>query len=239
MRTLWKADLHCHTHYSRDCLTAPQQLVEACVERGIACLAVTDHDAIDGAFEVQQRAPFRVIIGEEIKTARGEIIGLFLQEFIPPGLPVMETIERIRAQGGLVYVPHPFDFVRRSTLAYDELQRIWPYVDILEVFNARTISRARNIQGAQFAEAHGLVKAAGSDAHTPGEIGYTYNLIEPFEGPQDLLAKLRCAELRVSASPLVVHLYSRLAKWSRRLGLRPLPPRRRPAGSASSSGGPV
>jgi len=232
--TLLKVDLHCHTHYSLDCLTSPQQLVEACLARGITCLAVTDHNAIDGAYEVQELAPFQVIIGEEIKTARGEIIGLFLQEFIPPGLSTQETIARIRAQGGLVYVPHPFDFVRRSTLAPDELRRIWPYVDILEVFNARTISRARNAAGARFAQEHGLVKAAGSDAHTPGEIGYTYNLIEPFEGPQDFLEKLRRAELHMAASPLIVHVYSRLAKWSRRLGLRPLPSQRRTVRPAST-----
>src|SRR5919198_4899689 len=223
MTTLLKVELHCHTHYSRDCLTSPQRLVQACTERGITGLAVTDHDAIDGAFEVQALAAFPVIIGEEIKTARGEIIGLFLREFIPPGLSVDETLERIRTQGGLAYVPHPFDRVRRSTLAQDELRRIWQRVDILEVFNARTIGRARNAEGAQFAQEHGMCMAVGSDAHSVGELGRTCNLIEPFDGPADFLDKLGRAQLHMARSPLVVHVYSKLAKWSRKLGVMKLP----------------
>ncbi|MBC7261726.1 MAG: PHP domain-containing protein, partial [Chloroflexi bacterium] len=110
-----KVDLHIHTCYSPDSLTSLEAVIAAALERGLGALAITDHNAIEGALALQRMAPFPVIVGEEILTAEGDIIGLFLQELIPPKLTPAQTIARIREQGGVVYIPHPFDF-RRSAL---------------------------------------------------------------------------------------------------------------------------
>src|SRR5919199_6913408 len=134
-----KVELHSHTHHSHDCLLTDEAIIAVCQRRGIGALAVTDHNQIAGAFELQSRAPFPVIIGEEIFTAQGEIIGLFLREFIPRDLPVQETIARIKAQGGLVYVPHPFDSFRKGAIGRETLDAIRADVDLLEVLNARNL----------------------------------------------------------------------------------------------------
>ncbi|GAG02442.1 unnamed protein product, partial [marine sediment metagenome] len=139
-----KADLHTHTYFSPDSLTSPEKYVQACVNRRINCVAVTDHNAIDGALAVEKLATFKVIIGEEVESAEGEIIGLFLQEEVPPSLGSEETVERIKGQGGLVCIPHPFDRFRGEHLAEAALMRILPQVDIIEALNARTTFRADN-----------------------------------------------------------------------------------------------
>src|SRR5690348_18007819 len=111
-----KIDLHSHTRCSKDCVNDYDRIIAAVQRSGLDGIAVTDHDEFRGALEMKRRAPFLVIPGEEIKTNRGEIIGLFLQEWIPPGLDPLETVQRIHGQGGLAYVPHPFDEVRGSRL---------------------------------------------------------------------------------------------------------------------------
>src|SRR3990170_2176074 len=133
-----KADLHAHTHFSRDALTSVETFVRRYQRAGIECVAVSDHNNIDGALAVRQTAPFRVIISEEIKSTEGEIIGLFLQETIRKGLTPEDTVRAIKEQGGLVLVPHPFDRVRKSPLREEALLRILPQVDVIEVFNSRT-----------------------------------------------------------------------------------------------------
>ena len=103
-----KADLHVHTCYSVDCNTPLQRIVDRCLKIGINCLAVADHNTISGALKLKEMAPFKVISAEEIMTSMGELIGLFLTEEVPKGLSPEETIARIKSQGGLVGIPHPY-----------------------------------------------------------------------------------------------------------------------------------
>jgi len=215
-----KVELHSHTHHSHDCLLTYEAIIAVCQRRGIGALAVTDHNQIAGAFELQRHAPFPVVIGEEIFTAQGEIIGLFLREFIPRGLPVQETIARIKAQGGLVYVPHPFDSFRKGAIGRETLDAIRGDVDLLEVLNARNLRREDDERAYHYAHEHGLTMAAGSDAHSVGEFGNAYLEMEPFDGPQDFLAKARRGHVRGRHSTGVVHLLSTYAKLRKRAARR-------------------
>ena len=215
-----RIDLHTHTHYSPDGITSPQRLVQACVRKGITCVAVTDHNTIRGALAVKEIAPFRVIVGEEIRSAEGEIIGLFLSEEVPPGLSAQDTIERIRAQGGLVSLPHPTDRFRGGVGA-EGLAHLAPLVDIVEVMNARTTLGRDNDEAARLAGEHGLVAVAVSDAHSPWEIGRVYVEAPDYEGMQEFLEALRWGTLVGRPSSSLVHLLSRYAWLRRKLGWRP------------------
>ncbi len=160
----------------------PEKLVSRCMETGLDCAAITDHNTIAGALEVQRLASFRVIVGEEIKSRGGEIIGLFLNEAVPRGLSSLETVQRIREQGGLVSIPHPFDHFRRSVIDRQVLYDILPYVDIIEAFNARNTFRRDNRKAEDLALEHGVLISAVSDSHTPVEVGRTYVEIPDFDG---------------------------------------------------------
>jgi hypothetical protein len=167
---------------------------------------------------VKAIAPFPVVLGEEVKTDAGEIIGLFIQERIPRGLPPAETARLIRQQGGLVAVPHPFDRLRGSRLRADALDALVAegLVDIIEAFNSRTTFPADNARGVTFAQRHGLPVCAGSDAHSVGEYGQSYTEMEPFDGPAEYLANLRTARLHTAASPFSVHFISKWAKYGKK-----------------------
>ena len=160
-----RVDLHVHTYLHRFAVATDDIL---CMDRnGVDVVAITYHNAIDGAREVAALAPARVIIGEEVRTSQGEIIGLFLRDWIAPGQSPRDTVAAIHAQGGLVYVPHPLDRVRGSTLKRDALLSIIPWIDVLEVYNARVLwprpnRKAREIAGASFGD------GAGSDAPARG-----------------------------------------------------------------------
>ena len=138
-----RADLHNHTFYSNDSITSPQRFVMECQRRGIDRPAVTDHDTIKGALVVKEIAPFPVVIGEEVRSKSGEILGLFLSEEVPAGRPAEETMARIKEQGGLVGVPHPFNQLR-SPLLFDSLMALIHQVDFIEGFNARVTFRKDN-----------------------------------------------------------------------------------------------
>ncbi len=215
-----RIDLHTHTHYSPDGITSPQRFVTACRRKGITCVAVPDHNTIRGALAVNEISPFRVIVGAEIRSREGEIIGLFLSEEVPPGLSAQETIERIRAQGGAVSLPHPLDRFRGGVGA-EGLARLAPLVDIVEVMNARTTLARDNDEAARLAEKHGLVAIAVSDAHSPWEIGQAYVDSDSFESPQELLEALRRGTLVGRPSTKLVHLISRYAVLRRKLGWKP------------------
>src|SRR5512136_1067329 len=167
-----KADLHMHTKYSFDCTTTPQAILRRCQKIGINCVAVADHGTIEGAQRVKEIAPFRVIVAEEILTPLGEIMGMFLTESIPSNISVDEAFRRIKAQNGLVCLPHPFDSMRGiNDRGFREIAELLPQVDVIEVFNSRAMRLARsNAKALAFAKAHGMLQTAGSDAHTPGEI---------------------------------------------------------------------
>ncbi|MGQ9572165.1 MAG: PHP domain-containing protein [Dehalococcoidia bacterium] len=216
-----KADLHTHTYLSPDGLTSPEKYVKTCLKRGINCVAVTDHNDIAGALAVQKLAPFKVIIGEEVESSAGEIIGLFLQERVAAGLSPEETVEHVKEQGGLICVPHPFDRFRREHLTEAALMRILAQVDIIEVLNARTTLRSDNERAARFAQEHGLAMSAGSDAHSARELGRACVEMPDFEGPREFLQALREGRIVGRVSGPLVHLWSRWAWLRRRLGWRP------------------
>lgn len=206
-----------HTCYSPDTLTPLTEIIAACQQRGIGAVAITDHNAITGALEMQRLAPFPVIAGEEVLTSEGEIIGLFLHELIPVRLTPAETVGRIHAQGGLVYVPHPFDRERRSSLRESALLGILEQVDALEVFNARVLQHVCNARAKSLAEAHHLPAGAGSDAHTPFEVGQAYVEMAPFANKTEFLHNLAHGHVCGQVSSPLVHLFTQWAKIQKRM----------------------
>jgi predicted metal-dependent phosphoesterase TrpH len=217
-----KADLHAHTHFSRDALTSVETFARRYQQAGIDCVAVSDHNNIDGALAVREGAAFRVIVSEEIKSSEGEIIGLFLQETVRKGLTPEDTVRAIREQGGLVLVPHPYDRVRRSPLRPEALLRIMNDIDIIEVFNSRTVFAADNERSRRLAAEHGKLMSAATDAHTPWEIGLTYVDMPAFEGPRDFLVALGKGTITGRRSFIGFHFLSTWAKirWRLHLGRR-------------------
>ena len=221
-----RADFHMHTHYSKDCETPPASLVKRALKVGLTCIAVTDHNTIRGALEVQAMAPpeLKVIIAEEIKTPFGEITGFFLKEGIPKGLSPVETCERIKAQGGLVSIPHPFDRVRNSVLKREMLDSIIQYIDIVEVFNARTTLLRDSGKALAFARQHGFLAGAGSDAHTAMELGHVHVTMPQFETAEEFRTALGHAEIRGRRSTPLFHLVTTVVKFKKK---RLAPPERR------------
>ncbi|MFQ5988104.1 MAG: PHP-associated domain-containing protein [Dehalococcoidia bacterium] len=185
-----KADLHTHTVYSPDCATSLENVIARCLEIGINCVAVTDHNTIAGALEVKRMAPFTVIVGEEIQTLSGEVIGYFLSEEIPSRLTAEKTARLIKQQGGLVCIPHPFDRLRPSTLRRQHLETLLPYIDIVEVFNSRVPLSRHSASALLFAQNHGLLASAGSDAHTAAEIGSAYVEMPEFNDREEFCLAL-------------------------------------------------
>jgi predicted metal-dependent phosphoesterase TrpH len=217
-----KADLHAHTHFSRDALTSVETFAKRYERAGIDCVAVSDHNNVDGALAVREIASFRVIVSEEIKSSEGEIIGLFLHESIRKGLSPEDTVRAIKEQGGLVLVPHPYDRVRRSPLREEACLRIMNDVDVIEVLNARTVFAGDNERSRGLAEQHGKLVSAASDAHTPWEIGTAYTEMPAFEGPSDFLIALGQGKVMGGQSFVGFHFLSTWAKvrWRLHIGKR-------------------
>lgn len=186
-----RVDLHCHTMWSGDATTTPDELAEAVADAGIDVLCITDHSTTNGALALAGRLPCRVVVGEELRTPAGEVIGLFLSERLPFGLDAPAAAARIRAQGGLVYVPHPFDPLRHHLRrrALDDLVAAG-LVDAIEVRNAKTSLEQATAEAAAYAEANGLPAGAGSDAHVPEAVGAAYVEMPDFDGPASFLAAL-------------------------------------------------
>src|SRR3990172_9144488 len=217
-----RADLHAHTHFSRDALTSVETFARRYQRAGIDCVAVSDHNNVDGALAVREIAPFRVIVAEEIKSSEGEIIGLFLEESIRKGLTPEDTVRAIREQGGLVLVPHPYDRVRRSVLREGALLRLLPQGDIIEVFNSRTVFQDDIDKCRRLAEEHGKLMSAATDSHTPWEIGLAYTEMPPFEAPGDFLIALGKGKIVGRRCFVGFHFLSTWAKirWRLHLGRR-------------------
>jgi predicted metal-dependent phosphoesterase TrpH len=220
---IWRVELHTHTYYSKDCLLKPETIIATCRAKGIDKLAVTDHNAIAGAFQLQQMAPELVIVGEEIKTTEGELLAFFMREWVPPGLTPQETIARLRDQGAFISVSHPFDRLRHGAWQEPALLEIIDEVDALEVFNARCIFNADNAAALALAQRHGKLKTVGSDAHTVREIGQAVVEMAPFDSIEEFRANLATARFRTTLSSVWIHFASTYAKWVRRLGLKSRP----------------
>ncbi|MGE0880215.1 MAG: CehA/McbA family metallohydrolase [Acidimicrobiia bacterium] len=206
-----RVDFHSHTMWSGDSTTTPDEIEEAVVVSGIDVLCITDHNAVRGARELADRLPCRVIVGEELRTAVGEIIGLFLTDRLAFGLQPAQAAQQIREQGGVVYVPHPFDPLRNNLNA-SALQDIVDagLVDAIEVHNAKTSLAHLNAQAADYAVRHGLAAGAGSDAHVPEAIGAAYLEMPDFDGPRSFLDAMR-------EGVVVGHHFDRHRAWKPRI----------------------
>ena len=192
-------DLHMHTDHSPDCATPAELLLETAKERGLGAIAITDHNEISGALEAEEIARriggTKVIVAEEVKTAHeGEVIGLFLRERIERGMSMAETIAEIRRQGGLVYIPHPFDRLH-SVPDYEHLLEIVDEIDILEVFNPRVAFSAFNEEAVRFARKYSIVPGAGSDSHVAQGLGSVKIRLRDFDGPREFLESMREADI--------------------------------------------
>jgi predicted metal-dependent phosphoesterase TrpH len=198
-RPLIEVDLHMHTDHSHDCATPVEVLLETARDRGLGAIAITDHNEVSGALEARRIAAetgdLKVIVAEEVKTAeQGEVIGLFLEEKIPRGMTMAETIAAIRAQGGLVYVPHPFDRFH-SVPDYEHLLEIVEEIDVLEVFNPRVALTSFNEEAERFARKYRIVPGAGSDSHVAQGLGSVRVRIHDFDGPGEFLEAMRDADI--------------------------------------------
>jgi predicted metal-dependent phosphoesterase TrpH len=195
-RRLIEVDLHMHTDHSNDCATPVDVLLATARDAGLGAIAVTDHNEISGALEAADKADgVKVIVSEEIKTAhQGEVIGLFLEEKIPRGLSLEETIAEIKRQGGLVYVPHPFDRLH-AVPDYEHLLPVLDDVDAIEVFNPRIAFKPFNEEAVRFAAKYRIVAGAGSDSHVAAGLGSVRIRMRDFDGPQEFLESLRDADI--------------------------------------------
>jgi predicted metal-dependent phosphoesterase TrpH len=231
-------DLHSHTSWSPDSLSRPEDVVRVAAERGLSHLAITDHGRIEGALAARDAAPegLTVIVGQEVRTQEGDLIGLFLERPIAAGLSTSDAVDAIHAQGGLVGLPHPFDRFRGSILARrkadpqdsdphdadpldaDPLDRFAPLVDYVETFNARVPMPGANDRAAEWAARHGLPGVAVSDAHTLIEVGVAYLILEgPIADAEGLRAALPGGTIVASRASLAVRAFTPFAKLIQRL----------------------
>jgi predicted metal-dependent phosphoesterase TrpH len=194
-------ELHSHTCYSKDSLILPEKLLKVCEQRGIDRIAITDHNSIEGAVQAAALDPESVIIGEEIMTTRGELLAYFVEEWVPPDLTPMETIHILRDQGAFISVSHPYDSIRSGSWREADLLEILPWVDAIEVYNARTLTDRPN-------------------AHAYSEVGTTVMRLSPFKDPESMRHALRGAEIIARRSSPFVHLFSRYASLRKTLGWR-------------------
>ncbi len=191
---LLKTVIHVHTNYSFDANTSPTELIDTARQQGVDCVAITDHDEIDGALEAQRIGGVRVIVGEEITSADGHIIGLFLSERVPPGMSLERTAAAIRAQGGLVLAPHPFTVLCEGSL-HAAIQRLHPWLDAVEICNAQDFLPWENDRARHYAERHSITPYVGSDSHVRGYLAACYQEMPDFDGPTTFLSSLREARL--------------------------------------------
>jgi predicted metal-dependent phosphoesterase TrpH len=216
------ADFHIHTRFSRDSILTEQKLIEKAIERGLTHLCVTNHNNVEGAIAVRDKVAelgladkLTVILGEEVSTADGEVVGVFLTETIPRGLSANETADEIHRQGGLVSIPHPFDPFRASHIREGPLRNLAEIgkIDMVEVFNCRVTLQRHNAEAAEFTARYGIPGIAASDAHSGFEVAMAFNAMPPFESAEELKALLPDNEWHASRSSVFIHATTRWAVW--------------------------
>jgi len=222
MTELIRAEFHCHTVYSHDSSNRISQLVAAAHKKGIARLAITDHNTIQGALIAKELDPQLVIVGEEILTEQGELLAFFVKKEIPKRLSAKETSTRLKDQGAFISIPHVFD-LRRHGWRMADLLEILPFVDALEVFNARCLTESINRRAREFAEEHSLPMIAGSDAHSLVELGLGVVSLPEFNSPQELREALKTAVIEGRLVSPLEHFkasaligFGRLNTWKKR-----------------------
>jgi hypothetical protein len=222
-RALAFADFHIHTRFSRDSILAEEKFIRIALERGLTHVAITNHNNVEGAIAVRDHVAalglsdrLTVILGEEVSTADGEVVGLFLQRTIPRGLTADETADAIHEQGGLVSIPHPFDPFRASHIRREPLERLADAgkIDMVEVFNSRVTFGRHNLEAAEFAARHRIPGVACSDSHSSFEIAMSFNALPAFDSAEELRAGLPDNEWHGSRSTVLIHLTTRWAVWS-------------------------
>ena len=220
--TRLKTVIHVHTHYSYDSNRSPEDLVREARRAGVDCVAVTDHNGIAGALAAQALGGVHIIVGEEITSTDGHIIGLFMHEHGPAGLSAEETAQRIRGQGGLVLAPHPFTILCQHSLGPEALARLRPWLDAVEVCNAQDFLLWENTRAQRFAEENGITPYVGDDSHLRGYLASCCQMVPAFDGPAEFRAALRQATLVPGRHPLRYFATMALHQARRRITGRPL-----------------
>ncbi len=223
-RALAFADFHVHTRYSRDSLLGEDRFIRLALERGLTHVAITNHNNVEGAVVVRDRVAaqgledrLHIILGEEVSSADGEIVGLYMTHTVPPGQSAEATADAIHAQGGLVSIPHPYDPFRRSHIRRGPLLQLAEAgkIDAVEVFNSRVTFARHNEEAADLAVRFGIPGIACSDTHSGIEVAMSFNALPAFGSADELRAALRENEWHGSRSTKLIHLTTRWAVWSK------------------------
>lgn len=207
-----KIGLHIHSWLSNDALWTKEKFIDLYGSASFNALAICDHDEIVAARELKKSADFKIIIGEEINTQDGEIIGLFLKDKITAGLSLEETIGQIHQQKALVYLPHPFNHLRRQIIDPAKLEKYARHFDLVEVMNARNLFKNDDKKAFEFAKKHYLIQAVGADAHTRFEVNAAYMEIDDFNSPGEFLTAIKNGRMIKKYSPIWVHLLTKFQK---------------------------
>jgi predicted metal-dependent phosphoesterase TrpH len=213
---VYKIDLHTHSVASPDGGLTPDDYRQMLASGELDYAAVTDHGRIDFALELQRELGTKIIVGEEIKTTEGELVGLFLQKPVPDGKTPAATAKLIHDQGGLVYVPHPFERVR-SGLPRASLDKLVPHVDIVETYNGRALFQNKSRQAYAWAAEHNLPGASSSDAHGPHGWGRTYSLVSEVPTAENLCCLLCCGQQADYSLGLRAALYPKLNRLKKKV----------------------
>ncbi len=216
---MFKTDLHTHSQASPDGGITPEQYAKALETELLDFIAITDHDRIDFALGMQKALGEKIIVGEEITTSEGELIGLFLNKRIVPGLTALETAQAIHDQGGLVYVPHPFETVRKG-VNRETLDAIAEFVDIVEVYNGRAVFQNFSPQAATWAKTNAKAGASSSDAHGFKGLGNSYSILSEKAARGSLVTSLSMVNLAHRRPPLHTLLYPKFHRVAKKLGLQ-------------------
>jgi predicted metal-dependent phosphoesterase TrpH len=216
------ADFHIHTRFSRDSILTEEKLIAKAIERGLTHVAITNHNNVEGAIAVRDKVTelglqdkLTVILGEEVSTADGEVVGIFLERTIPRGLSANETADEIHRQGGLVSIPHPFDPFRGAHIREGPLRNLAEIgkIDMIEVFNCRVTFQRHNDEAAEFAKRFGITGIAASDTHSSFEVAMAFNAMPAFDSADALRASLEENEWHASRSSVFIHATTRWAVW--------------------------